>query len=244
MAGERLVSSAAVLTALIVAATGCGRGDPDSGTTSPAPPPTASPTRTGEASPSPTAQRFQSRISRVTADDLPHSWRPGCPVPPSGLRMIEMTYWGMDDRPHTGGRLVVNAREADDLVTVFRRLFTMRYPINRMEPVDRYRGSDFDSIEANNTSAFNCRRATGSTSFSQHAYGLAVDINPCENPYVSSDGSIAHPDCVKFRDRDRDDPGVIHRGDRVVRAFASIGWEWGGTWTGVKDYQHFSATGR
>jgi D-alanyl-D-alanine carboxypeptidase len=243
MPGKRLLISAAAMTVLLTGAAGCGRDGSETGTPSP---PTASPTQTREGSPAPATtapQRFQSKITRVTAADLPHSWRRGCPVPPSGLRKIEMTYWGMDDRAHTGGRLVVNAREADDLVSVFRKLFNMRYPINRMEPVDKFRGSDFDSIEANNTSAFNCRKATGSSSFSQHAYGLAVDINPCENPYVSSDGSIAHPDCVKFGDRDRDDPGVIHANDPVVKAFRSIGWEWGGVWSGARDYQHFSATG-
>jgi hypothetical protein len=120
----------------------------------------------------------------------------------------------------------------------------MRYPIERMEPVDKYGGSDFDSIEANNTSAFNCRNATGSSSFSQHAYGLAVDINPCQNPYVYANGRIAHKDCTKYKNRDLDAPGLIHAGDKVVKAFASIGWGWGGEWSGAKDYQHFSASGR
>ncbi len=133
---------------------------------------------------------------------------------PSGLRMIEMTYWGMDDKPHTGGRLVVNAKAADDLVSVFKKLYDVRYPIERMEPVDKYGGSDFDSIEANNTSAFNCRNATGSSSFSQHAYGLAVDINPCQNPYVYADGHIAHKSCTKYKNRDLDAPGMIHAATR------------------------------
>jgi D-alanyl-D-alanine carboxypeptidase len=161
-------------------------------------------------------------------------------VPTSGLRAIDMTYWGMDERAHPGGRLIVNAKAAGDLVTVFRKLYDARYPIQRIEPVDAYRGSDFDSIEANNTSAFNCRSATGSSNWSQHAYGMAVDLNPCENPYVSASGSVAHKDCVKFKNRGRRDPGVIHRGDTVVRAFASIGWKWGGDWSGIKDFQHFS----
>jgi hypothetical protein len=227
--------------ALVAATTGCGR-DTDPGT---ATPPTESPSPTGNgAEPTASPQAFQSRIKRVTARDLPHSWRRGCPVGPSALRMIEMTYWGMDDKPHTNGRLVVNARYADELVTVFKKLYDMRYPINRMEPIDRFKGSDFDSIEANNTSAFNCRRATGSSNWSQHALGLALDINPCENPYVSSSGEVAHEDCVKFKDRDRDDPGVIHAGDEVVQAFESIGWGWGGEWSGARDYQHFSSSGR
>jgi hypothetical protein len=112
-----------------------------------------------------------------------------------------------------------------------------------MELVDRYKGSDFKSIEADNTSAFNCRNATGSSSWSQHAYGLAVDLNTCENPYVHPNGHIEHPHCVKYGNRKRHDPGVIHSGDHVVRAFRSIGWGWGGSWGGPWDFQHFSANG-
>jgi hypothetical protein len=241
MPGRRLISTTALVTTLATTVTGCGR-DSDPEPTAPAPPPTATGTRPTTASASP--QGFQSQIKKVTARDLPHSWRRGCPVSPSGLRMIEMTYWGMDDKPHTGGRLVVNADHAGDLVKVFRKLYDARYPIKRMEPVDAYKGSDFDSIEANNTSAFNCRNATGSGNWSQHAYGNAVDINPCENPYVTSSGEVAHKDCVKFKNRKRRDPGLIHDGDKVVKAFASIGWGWGGDWSGTKDFQHFSASGR
>ncbi|TDB80070.1 M15 family peptidase [Actinomadura sp. KC216] len=242
MPGRGPIQAAAFLTALLTAASaaaGCGR---DSGGSDETSPPTTRPTVSGTAPSRPAG--FQAKIGKVTAADLKHSWRRGCPVPPSGLRMIEMTYWGMDDKPHTGGRLVVNAGEAEDLVGVFEKLYDMRYPIERMEPVDKYKGSDFQSIEANNTSAFNCRAATGSSSFSQHAYGLAIDINPCQNPYVYADGHIAHPDCEKYKNRRNDDPGVIHAGDKVVDAFDSIGWGWGGEWSGAKDYQHFSKSGR
>ena len=120
----------------------------------------------------------------------------------------------------------------------------MRYPIRTMVPADAYHGSDYASIQADNTSAFNCRDATGSSSWSEHAYGLAVDLDPCENPYVYADGYEAHKRCRQYVDRSLRDPGVIHAGDKVVRAFASAGWGWGGSWQGARDYQHFSANGR
>ncbi|TNY37791.1 M15 family metallopeptidase [Thermomonospora catenispora] len=243
MARKPLIS--AVLLLGLAAAAGCGGGGDDEAGRRPggtvAPPTAAGTARPEEDGRKPA--RFTAEIKKLSRSDLPHSWRPGCPVPVSGLRAIDMTHWGMDGRVHEG-RLVVNASAAEDLVGVFRTLFERRYPIERMEPVDKYRGSDFDSIEANNTSAFNCRRATGSSSWSQHAYGLAVDLNPCQNPYVTASGRVAHKDCIKFKDRSRTDPGVIHKGDAVVKAFASIGWGWGGSWTGAKDYQHFSSTGR
>ena len=140
--------------------------------------------------------------------------------------------------------MVVNADSARKIVKVFHTLYDEHYPIRRMELVDKYGGSDFKSIEADNTSAFNCRNATGSSSWSQHAYGHAVDLNTCENPYVHPNGHIEHPRCVKYGNRKRHDPGLIHAGDKVVRAFRSIGWGWGGTWGGPWDFQHFSATGR
>jgi D-alanyl-D-alanine carboxypeptidase len=243
----RSAAFAAVFITVSAAATGCGNGsdhEGKSGTATPATPPTAS--GTGSASPSakPTNQKFDAQIKKVTAGDLRYSWHKGCPVAPSGLRMIQMTYWGMDHRPHDGGQLVVNAKATGDLVKVFRKLYDMRYPIRRMEPVEKYKGSDFASIEADNTSAFNCRNATGSSSFSQHAYGLAVDLNTCENPYVYADGHVAHKDCTKYANRKIKAPGVIHAGDRVVKTFASIGWGWGGEWSGARDYQHFSSNGR
>ncbi|WP_433220715.1 M15 family metallopeptidase [Microtetraspora malaysiensis] len=179
----------------------------------------------------------------MTRDQVRYSWRPGCPVQLSDLRMITMTHWGFDDKIHTG-RLVVNKDVADDLVSVFKRLYGYRFPIKKMEPIDAYKGSDFDSIEANNTSAFNCRAATGSTSWSEHAYGRAIDINPRENPYVYADGSNAHRNADAYVKRPLDKPGVINPGDRVVRAFESIGWGWGGYWSGAKDLQHFSKSGR
>jgi hypothetical protein len=187
---------------------------------------------------------FTANVSRIRhRSDVRYSWHPGCPVAPSRLRLITMTYRGFDHKVHTG-RLVVNSAVTGKLIRVFRRLFAIRYPIRRMVPVDAYQGSDFASIEADNTSAFNCRDATGSSSWSEHAFGLAVDLNPCENPYVSADGYEAHKRCRKYVDRSLHDRGVIHAGDKVVRAFASVGWAWGGAWQGVRDYQHFSANGR
>ncbi len=99
------------------------------------------------------------------------------------------------------------------------------------------------SIEADNTSAFNCRPVAGMSRWSEHAYGRAIDLDPLENPYVS-DGTTSHSASRRYLDRSRQLNGMIHAGDAVVRAFASVGWGWGGSWTGTKDYQHFSASGR
>jgi hypothetical protein len=113
-----------------------------------------------------------------------------------------------------------------------------------MQPVDRYGGDDFRSIEADNTSAFNCRPATGSSRWSEHAYGRAIDVDPIENPYVTAAGTTAHAASRTYLDRSRHRPGMAYEGGVLVEAFAAAGWGWGGSWTGIKDYQHFSSRGR
>jgi hypothetical protein len=174
----------------------------------------------------------------------PSVWRPGCPVALSDLRRVTITYVGFDGRAHRGA-LVVNRAVAAPVARAFGELYAARFAIRRMLPIEAYGGDDFRSIEADNTSAFNCRSATGSSHWSEHAYGRAIDLDPLENPYVSG-GRTSHPASRAYLDRERvrDRPGVISDGGVVTRAFARIGWAWGGRWSGTRDYQHFSAGGR
>jgi hypothetical protein len=189
------------------------------------------------------APPFVARVERVTAADLPHSWRPGCPVPPAELRRIRLAYWGFDGRRHLGV-LVVRDRATRDVTAVFRVLYRARFPIRRIEPVDRYRGSDDASMAADNTSGFNCRAAvaSGPKRWSEHAYGEAIDVNPVENPYLQG-GRVLPAKGAAFVDR-TPRRGMAVPGGTLVEAFASVGWSWGGTWTGSRDYQHFSRSGR
>ena len=193
-----------------------------------------------------TANPFSATISpidkslRATMTGV--SWRRGCPVGLGELRVIAARHWGFDGRQH-GGRLIVHRDVAADVVTVLRRLHAARFPIRRMVPVDAYGASDFRSIEADNTSAFNCRYVEGTSRWSEHAYGRAIDLNPIENPYVSG-GSTSHRASVPYVDRTPCRRGMACPGNVVLRAFEAIGWSWGGYWTSVKDYQHFSASGR
>jgi len=188
--------------------------------------------------------RFTASVSPVRWSDVRFSYRTGCPVGPPDLRLVRLSYWGFDGRPHSGS-LVVHRRVAADVAMVFRRLYDVRFPIRRMVPVAAYRGSDDASMAADNTSAFNCRRAVGSTTgrWSQHAYGLALDVNPVENPYLLG-SRILPPAGWRYADRALDRPGMAVGGGVLVEAFAAIGWRWGGGWTGSPDYQHFSSTGR
>jgi hypothetical protein len=238
MRGTRRAALLVGATALVLASAAC-RGDdrgpapPRSSTTAPGP---SSSTTTSPPS-------FTSSVATLTAADLPASWRPGCPVPVESLRAIDADFWGFDGRVHQG-RIVVAADVVDDVTGVLHDLFAARYPIDRMEPVDHYGGRDDASVDADNTSAFNCRLATGSpSSWSEHAYGHAIDLNPLLNPYAVGD-QVLPEQSRPFLDRTRTDPGVIHDGDAAVTAFGSRGWAWGGHWRTSKDYQHFSVNGR
>ncbi len=171
------------------------------------------------------------------------SWHRGCPVGLGELRLLELTYRDFDgDAQH--GRLVVNRRFDDEIVAVFKRLYSIGYPIRQMALIDRYGADDNRSMNADNTSAFNCRFVAGTTRWSMHAYGLAVDLNPIENPYVSG-SHVSPPAGEPYADRSRNAAGMIHDGDAVEKAFARrAGWEWLGDGPqSIRDYQHFSSDG-
>jgi poly-gamma-glutamate capsule biosynthesis protein CapA/YwtB (metallophosphatase superfamily) len=166
-----------------------------------------------------------------------------CPVELTDLRLLTMRYVGFDGRAHTG-QMVVHHRHARGLVGVFRELYEARFPIRRMQLIDAYGGDDNRSMAADNSSAYNCRTVAGTSTFSDHAYGAAVDINPVENPYVTANGVLPAAG-RRFVDVDRSRDaetarGVIVADDVAVRAFARIGWKWGGVWN-EPDYQHFYA---
>jgi hypothetical protein len=178
-------------------------------------------------------------------------WHRGCPVSFSQLRVLSVRYYGFDHRRHWG-KLVVNARVAAGLQKVFAQLYAMRFPIHHMQFGDTYGARTNVPRDGDFTASFECREAsaspcTGATtnkttgSWSEHAYGEAIDLNPVENPYVGC-GMTRDKTALSYLDRGNYRRGMVN--DAVVRAFASIGWGWGGAWFGsTKDYMHFSANG-
>src|SRR5262249_24044842 len=155
-------------------------------------------------------------------------------------RMIHLTYWGFDGRPHTGA-IVVNAGVVSQVTTVFRSLYTERFIIREMVPEDAYGGNDNAAAAADDTSGFNCRDAVGPgpPQWSVHAFGEAIDVNGVENPYVEG-STIIPPSGAAYLDRADVRSGMAVPGGALVQAFAAVGWQWGGRWTGSPDYQHFS----
>jgi poly-gamma-glutamate synthesis protein (capsule biosynthesis protein) len=186
------------------------------------------------------------RIGPAVREEMRSTRGPGCPVPWSDLRSLRLSYVGFDGAAHRG-EIVVAADRARDVVGVFARLYDARWPIRRLRPASDYGGDDERSMAADNTSGFNCRRVKGTAKWSDHAFGAAIDLNPVENPYLTG-SSVAPPTSRRFAALDRSagarvPPGTITSDDVVVRAFAAIGWEWGGSWA-QPDFQHFSVAGR
>jgi hypothetical protein len=186
---------------------------------------------------------FAANVGPVPPDVVARSsWQPACPVTLDELRYVTVSFWGFDERAHTG-ELIVNARFAEDIVEVFRRLFDARFPIEEMRVIRAEEIDAHPTGDGNTTTSFACRPAVGSGSWSRHAYGLAVDVNPFHNPYLK--GDLVLPELASaYLDRANHRPGMILPGDEVVNAFGDMGWAWGGNWNTLLDYMHFSDNGR
>ena len=237
--------------ALAVFLAGCGAGPSvvrSSARALPSTAPTTAPTATSSTTTSSTTTSvpvpsFSSSVSPVTAEQLGATWHAGCPVDPSQLRMLQLSYWGFDSQPHVG-KIVVNASVADQIVETFSALYAARFPIYEMVPVDVYGGDDNAAAAADDTSGFNCRDAVapGPPQWSMHAYGEAIDVNDVQNPYVAG-ATIIPAAGAAYVDRSNVRPGMAEAGGPLVDAFTAIGWGWGGNWSGIVDYQHFSTNG-
>jgi D-alanyl-D-alanine carboxypeptidase len=212
-----------------------------------------SPTASPDAEVVPARPRLDGRVSVLPASLRRRmrgtTWKPGCPVPLGDLRLLRFNYWnfhGEVDR----GPMVVHEDFAKDVLWVFRRLFRARFPIKQVALTKEFIPEEFEPVtytKRSVTAAFNCRPVITprgpASDFSRHSYGLAIDINPIQNPYVAADGFVRTMASRRYLDRSRRLKGMIHDGDIVVRSFARIGWGWGGHWSEGKDYMHFDFRG-
>lgn len=168
----------------------------------------------------------------TTRADVAKTWRAGCPVHYSRLRTVSMNHWGFDGRIHRG-TIVLAASVEKSALQAFTVGISSRFPIARMREVSAYGGSDTASMAANNTSAFNCRRITNGTRWSNHSYGRAIDINPVQNPYVYR-GTVSPAAGRAYTDRRKVRPGMMVASAPLTKAFVARGWRWLSTY----DYQH------
>ena len=160
----------------------------------------------------------------------------GISIPQSileNLRLVDVYYYGFDEKIHKG-QLVVHKDVVLDVIEIFELIRESRFPIGKVIPISKYGWSDEKSMRYNNTSAFNYRFISGSRVISNHAAGLAIDINPALNPYIKNGNSLPE-NCIY----DTTKVGTISASSELVKEFKQRGWEWGGDWKSLKDYQHF-----
>lgn len=193
----------------------------------------------------PVGPAFRAEVTAIPATTRDRmtgvSWREGCPVGLDDLRLVQVTHRGMDARDRWGV-LVVHADATAAVTGAFSAAYEEGFAVARMELIDRYGADDDASMAADNTSGFNCRTVAGTTRWSQHAYGRAIDVNPVENPYVQKN-EVDPPGGRAFVDRADRRPGMLFPDSAFVTTLKARGWGWGGDWSSAKDYQHLSATG-
>ena len=172
------------------------------------------------------------------------SYKDNCPIPLDDLRYVRVLHKDIKGETHEG-ELVCSKHIASDVLEIFKALFEAGYPIERVRLVDEYDADDETSMRDNNSSCFNFRFITHSTKISKHGLGLAVDINTLYNPYIKTVNgkNILEPATAEpYIDRAKDFPYKIEKGDLCYRLFTERGFEWGGEWKTVKDYQHFEVS--
>lgn len=187
---------------------------------------------------------FAARVADPAPDEVlaRSTWAPGCPVGRDELAWVRVTFRGFDGARHTG-ELLVATSVAADVVSVFRDLWRAEFPLEELRVTTRAELDAAPTGDGNNSGGFVCRPVTGGASYSQHAFGTAIDVNPFQNPY-GKDGVVLPELASSYLDRERVRPGMVTADGPVVRAFARVGWGWGGAWSSLVDYQHFSLSGR
>ncbi len=172
------------------------------------------------------------------------SYKDNCTVPVSDLRYLHVLHVGFDGETHEG-EIVCNKYIAEDLLEIFEDLYEAKYPIEKIKLVDEYDADDERSMSDNNSSSFNFRFISHTTKISKHGYGLAMDINTLYNPYVKTVNgqlSIEPANAGAYVDRNQDFPYKIDENDLAYKLFIAHGFQWGGSWSSSKDYQHFEVS--
>ena len=172
--------------------------------------------------------------SRLTLDEALYGLHIPEPIK-NNLCVIDIKYWGFDSESHLG-QIVTTSELKTEVAAIFDTIYRKKFPIEKIIPIVHYGWSDSLSMAANNTFCFNYRKIKDSQLLSPHAFGIAIDINPMQNPYIKYGTKIKEP---KYATYDERLMGTITENSIVVKVFKQYGWKWGGDWRFTKDYQHF-----
>lgn len=178
------------------------------------------------------------QVSSMIENDI---WNEDCPVHHSRLKVLELNYFNFNDEIHSG-KMMVLEEVSNQVISIFKELYKLQFPIARMVLIDEFEGDDVRSMEANNTSAFNGRKVMGTNRWSSHAFGAAIDVNTIQNPYVrireeDATAKIYPSSGIKYLNRNLQEKGMV---EDIVSIFAGHGFtNWGGNWANPLDYHHF-----
>lgn len=173
-------------------------------------------------------------------------WKPGCPVTLDRLMLVNLSFYDFEGKVHYDGQIIVFDVVADDVIEIFEKLYKIKFPINKVKSITEYCGNDEKSMDDNNSSCFNYRQITSGGSLSIHSYGLAIDINPIQNPYIDN---ITHKIAgrvtvqpakgIDYLNRTNIRSGMCES-QLIINIFKEHGFKiWGGQWNNPIDWQHF-----
>ena len=164
-----------------------------------------------------------------------------CPLSPNDLVHIQVPYWGFDHKSHAG-ILVVNKNIKTQIQEIFQKIYEIKFPIEKIKPLEDYNNNEEKAMEDNDTFGYHCKKMTSNPNrFSKHAYGLAIDINPVLNPYISHTKFLPKNGGI-YTDRNLNKPGMITKDSPIYKIFTENNWKWGGNWKAFKDYHHFEVS--
>lgn len=178
------------------------------------------------------------QVSSMIEHDI---WNEDCPVHHSRLKVLELNYFNFNEEIHSG-KMMVLEEISNQVISIFKELYKLQFPIARMVLIDEFEGDDVRSMEANNTSAFNGRKVMGTNRWSSHAFGTAIDVNTIQNPYVriqeeDATAKVYPSSGIKYLNRNLHEKGMV---EDIVPIFAKHGFtNWGGNWAKPLDYHHF-----
>ncbi|MGD0466086.1 MAG: M15 family metallopeptidase [Gammaproteobacteria bacterium] len=174
------------------------------------------------------------------------TWKKECPIAMDRLRLIKFSYYDFSGIEQENGQMVVLDVVSNRVLKIFKELHSIKFPIARSYPIEHYKGNDDESMLDNNSSCYNCRFITGMNNIpSIHSYGLAIDINPIQNPYLGFNGQEENfikilPNSGKeYANRNNLRPGMV---ESIIEIFKKNGFtDWGGKWIYPRaiDWQHF-----
>jgi len=150
------------------------------------------------------------------------------------LDLISVKYISTDGKIHKG-QILTNKEISSDIKAIFDTLLSRKFVVERAIPIVKYDWNDDASMQNNNSYSF-CYR---NVSFSKHATGMAIDINPYFNPVCWKKGYKNRINKPIGAQRDTTVNGTFYSSHPVLKEFRKFGFFWGHNFKSKFDDHHF-----